>query len=570
MSRAALCLVTLGIAALAGAQTTTIVAPPGSQVPGAPAPTRDATGPRKSGSAVIRGRVVAADSGQPLRKAQVRIMSPELRENRLATTDADGNYELKELPAGRYTLSVSKGSFVTLSYGQTRPFEAGKSLEIQDAQAIEKVDFALPRGSVLTGRILDEFGEPATDVLVMLQRFSYVGGRRRLVGAGRSATTNDIGEFRVFAIPPGQYYLTATMRNLNSPFDSTDDRSGYAPTYFPGTPNIAEAQRVTVAVGQTVNDLSMSLIPTKLARISGTAVNSLGRAVGGMVMPRLRGDDFSGFNFIPPAQIRPDGTFAVNAVSAGTYTLQATFGIGANDSESGSVEVTVNGEDIAGVRIVGSRPVTATGRVVVDAAIASALQPAAIRVMLMSPPDDSGVSMGGGFASVHDDFTFEAKARPGVMRVSMSSLPPGWGVRAVRYKDSDVIDSGIEFRPNEDVSDIEIDLTNRMSEVSGQVTNSRGDAVKDYTVVLFPEDREKWTQSNTRYFRSGRPDQDGRFKMTTLPAGRYFVIAVDQLEQGEWMDPDFLERARSKASTIAVGDGETKSIDLKVISTAQM
>src|SRR4029077_18095257 len=127
---------------------------------------------------------------------------PELRENRLAMTDVDGKYEVKELPAGRYTLFVSKGSFVQLSYGQTRPFEAGKPLEIQDAQTIEKVDFALPRGSVITGRIVDELCEPATDVIVMLQRYQVMGGRRRLVSAGRTNQTNDIGEFRLFAIPP--------------------------------------------------------------------------------------------------------------------------------------------------------------------------------------------------------------------------------------------------------------------------------------------------------------------------------------------------------------------------------
>jgi len=533
-------------------------------------PARDAAGPRKTGSAVVRGRVIAADNGQPLRKAQVRISSPELRESRVSTTGTDGKYEFKELPAGRYSLSVSKGSYVTLSYGQTRPFESGKPLEIQDAQTMEKVDFALPRGSIVTGRIVDEFGEPATDVMVMLQRFSYVGGRRRLVGAGRSASTNDIGEFRLFAIPPGQYYLTATMRSFNGSFDTSDDRSGYAPTYFPGTPNIAEAQRVTLAVGQTLTDLNMSLIPTKLARISGIAVDSQGRAIGGMVMPRLKSDDMSGFNFLPPAQIRPDGTFIINGVSAGAYTLQASFRMGANDGESASVDVTVNGEDVSDVRLVGSKRLTVTGRFIVDAAIASALQPAAIQVMLMAPPNESGVSMGGGMGTVHDDLTFEAKTQPGVMRLSVSSLPTGWGMRAVRYKGVDVIDSGIDFHPNEDVSDIEVELTNHMPEVSGQVTNARGNVVKDYTVVLFPEDRDKWTASNARYLRSGRPDQDGRFKLTGLPAGRFYVVALDQVEQGEWMDPDFLERARSKASTISVGDGETKSIDLRVVASAQM
>ena len=115
--------------------------PPG--LPPNAGPPRD-TSP-KTGTARIRGRVLAADTGQPLRKAQVRAFAPELRENRMTSTDADGKFELKELPAGRYTLSAGKGSFVQLQYGQLRPFSAGKPIELRDGETIEKVDFALPR-----------------------------------------------------------------------------------------------------------------------------------------------------------------------------------------------------------------------------------------------------------------------------------------------------------------------------------------------------------------------------------------------------------------------------------------
>ncbi len=559
--------VLLVLAAATSARGQTVVVQGGAgggtvNITGAPIPPRDNI-PRKTGTAVLRGRVVAADNGQPLRKAQVRIMSPELRENRLATTDADGKYEFKELPAGRYNVSVSKGSYVSLQYGQTRPFEAGKPLEVQDAQTIEKVDFALPRGSVITGRIVDEFGEPATDVMVMLQRYQTQGGRRRLVSAGRSSTTNDIGEFRLFALPPGQYYLTATLRNMTMGADVTDDRSGYAPTYYPGTPNVAEAQRVTVAIGQTISDLSMSLIPTRTARVSGTAVDSRGLPMTGMVMAIPRGGDFMPMNF-QPSQIRPDGTFSINGVGAGSYTLQ-TMGQNGPDGEMATAEITLNGEDVNDVHLVSSKPSTISGRIVVDPAAAQSLRPSALRVMLTPVQTDSMMMIpGGGPGTVNDDLTFQAKARADRMRVLVNPLPPGWGVRAVRYGGADVTDSGIDVKPNEDVSDVEIELTNHMPEISGQVANSKGEIVKDYTVVMFPEDRDKWTAANSRYMRSGRPDQDGRFKLTTVPPGRYYIVALDQVEQGEGTDPDFLERVRSKASSVTLGDGETKSVDLKL------
>src|SRR5215471_15643811 len=107
--------------------------PPQMQVP-----PRDPTQPAKTGTATLRGHVVALDTGQPLRKAQVRIVAGELRENRLTSTDADGKYEFKEVLAGRYSITASKGSFVQLQYGQQRPFEPGKPLEILDGQLVEK------------------------------------------------------------------------------------------------------------------------------------------------------------------------------------------------------------------------------------------------------------------------------------------------------------------------------------------------------------------------------------------------------------------------------------------------
>ena len=335
--------------------------------PGPQGPARD-TSQQKPGTAIERGRVLSADSGQPLRNAQVRITAPELRVNRLTTTDAEGRYEFKELPAGRYTVTASKGSYVSLSYGQTRPLEPGKPLEILDKQTVEKVDLMLPHGGVITGRVVDEFGDPVSDAMVAVQRYQYMQGRRRLIPAGRTAMTNDIGEFRLFAIPPGQYYLSATLRNMMGFGAESDDRSGYSPTYFPGTPNVAEAQRVTIRVGQILSDINMALVPTRTAKITGTALDSQGRPMSGMVMAMPKGE-FMGM-FGPPAQIRPDGSFAVSGLSPNTYTLQVTGPMGP-DSEYASAEVTVSGEDVTAVQLVGSKPIVATGRLIIDPAAAS-------------------------------------------------------------------------------------------------------------------------------------------------------------------------------------------------------
>ena len=148
----------LGVSS-ASAQGTFTPVPPGTPVigqPGQPTP-RSQQQPNAEtapGTAILRGHVFAGDTGQPLRKAQVRILAASAAtgavagppENRLATTDGQGAYEFKELHAGRYTLTAAKGSYVSMQYGQTRSTEPGKPIEILDAQLVERVDFRLPNG----------------------------------------------------------------------------------------------------------------------------------------------------------------------------------------------------------------------------------------------------------------------------------------------------------------------------------------------------------------------------------------------------------------------------------------
>ena len=100
------------------------------------------------------------------------------------STDADGRWQIKTLPAGSYRVSVSKGGFVDIAYGQKRPFEGGKVLDLAEGQTIEKVDVSLPRAGVITGQVLDEFGEPVTGARVSAMRYRYVGGQRRMTAMG--------------------------------------------------------------------------------------------------------------------------------------------------------------------------------------------------------------------------------------------------------------------------------------------------------------------------------------------------------------------------------------------------
>src|SRR5262245_46722945 len=290
MSRVLFCLVApLGIAlSVAVAHAQGPPPPPPPPPPGlVQIPTRDA--PMRTGTASIRGRVVAEGTNRPIPRAEVRVSSPESPSGKSVETDANGRYELNALPAGKYTLSAFKLTYVRTTFGQTRPNGVGQPIELANGQAVANVNFKLTRGGVITGRIVDEFDDPVTDVQVMVMRSQYMNGERRLMPAvaGRPAITNDLGDYRLFGLPPGQYYVSATLRNFTG--GDTDDRSGYAPTYYPGTGSIGEAQRVTIASGQTMQGVNLTLLPVRTVRISGAAFDSEGKALaGGMVMAMER------------------------------------------------------------------------------------------------------------------------------------------------------------------------------------------------------------------------------------------------------------------------------------------
>ena len=157
-----------------------------------PAPGREL----KTGTGRIKGRLVAADTGAPVRRAQVRLSGTDVMP-KVATTDNEGAYEFRDLPAGRFTITATKSGFVTVGYGQTRPFESGKPIDLAEGQVLDRADITMPKGSVIAGRILDEFGEPVADASVSALRSTWSNGRRRLQATGRAAMTNDLGQYRI-------------------------------------------------------------------------------------------------------------------------------------------------------------------------------------------------------------------------------------------------------------------------------------------------------------------------------------------------------------------------------------
>jgi hypothetical protein len=542
------------------------------------APPRDNT-PTPKGTAKITGRVVSADTGNPIRRAQIRVNAPDVRTSRVATTDNQGRYEIAELPAARYRLQISKAGYVTLEYGQARPFEAGKPLDLSDGQVLEKIDFSLPRGSVIAGRVTDEFGDPIADAQVQAMRYQFTSGQRQLVNAGRIATSDDIGQFRIFGLMPGEYIVRASVRDngaMAAAVMAAEEPSGYPTTYYPGTTDVGQAQPVNVALGQEFNSVMFSLVPTRLARVSGNVLSASGKPVSGavvLVRPANGGGAGGPFNIGGGNQVSADGSFTLNNVAPGDYTLDVQQrprdlqSVAGGQLEFASIPLSVSGEDISGLTIITTPGISVSGRVLFEGQKSQAVS--ATNVQVTAAPVSgqqsimgiAGRALGGG--RVANDGTFELRGVLGQQMIRLGGAPTGWALKSITLNGEDITDTGYDFKPGNNVTGVVVTLTDRLTDLSGTVHDGKDQPAKDYVLVIFPADEKLWG-GQSRYVRTARPNQEGAFSLKGLPPGRYLAVAIDSLENGAQNDPALLGRLRPKAKPFSLAEGQAVSLTLDI------
>ncbi len=562
-------------AASSGAQTiaqgrtggaTTAPAGPG-EAPAVPLvlPPRDTSDPLATGTSTLRGRVTAADDGRPLRRALVRVSSPGVREARTVTTDQNGRWELKDLPADSYTVSVSRSGYVMAGYRQPKVTSPPRAVAVTDRETRENIDVALMPGGVIVGRIVDEFGEPVADASVSAHRLQFSGGVRRPVMSVPPSSSNDIGEFRLFGLQPGAYYVSTSPRSPSGPFDAPADRVGYGQTWYPSATDLGSAQRVMVTAGETVSGVVIALSPARTARISGTVIGADGAPLrGGSVM--LAGATAPVF-FGLSGMIRPDGSFTVSNVAPGEYTLRATGGGGPGAPGQmpslSTADVLVNGTDVDGVIVQPLLPTTISGRLVGDPAVLAKIDPSRVRLMaarsgpqfVPGPPQPP--------QPLAADFSFSITAAPGPVIIRPVALP-GLIIRSVRLEGRDVT-RGFVVPAGAPVADLEVEVTMSTARLVISASNERGDAAPDHEVIVFSQDENQWGAQIPGHGATGRMNEKGTFETEPLLPGAYYVVLADdiQLELGDANDPEILASLRARAQRVTLGAGETAAVQLR-------
>jgi uncharacterized protein (DUF2141 family) len=326
-------------------------------------PTRDATLRPATGTAVLAGQVISAADARPLRRVSITISAGELRGSRSSLTDDSGAFVFSDLPAGRFSVSASKPAYLTAQYN---PAGRGPATPVTlTAGQRTTITVKLSRGAVLTGTVLDSSGRPQANVRVRVMRFVNMNGQRSLSGAGGSGgQTDDRGAYRIYGLPPGDYYVAATPAQNGQdvrPITEADIRwakqrlqrsaapgvattpmaapaapppapaqpVGYASVFYPGTVDPASATMLTLRAGdeRTGIDFSLQLVPT--ARIEGIVLDPFGRPSTNPP-PQMRLIPSGPMAGQPPDSVTSsfrmtaDGKFQFMSVPPGQYILAAS------------------------------------------------------------------------------------------------------------------------------------------------------------------------------------------------------------------------------------------------------
>lgn len=536
-----------------------------AQGPPPPTPARQAAPARDSAreapaTATIRGKVTAAANGQPLHRVKVTL-NGAVANPPTAVTDTRGEFTLTQVPAGTFTITAVRAGYLTLQYGQRRPQQAGRPIKVENGQTIEGVDFALVRGGVLAGRVTDELGEPMPGTRVEAVELSYVRGRRISVAA-RIAATDDTGEYRLAGLEPGSYQIRASTRDV---WEADDGQATftYALTYYPGVTAADRPQTIKLEGGQQAVGLDFGMVPGRTARITGVVedngapqsgqlvhLSEIGRTIGGALM-------YSG----PGGTTRTDanGAFEFINLPAGEYLV-----ISGGPNNTVAPTVVVQPGEARHVVLSLSKPAATSGSIVTDEGIAPPFSPARVGVLPIAVAPDSVLPLWGAprDATPKADWTFTIPDVDGPYLFRVTGLPDDWMLKRVIAGGRDYTDTPLTVRRGgADIGGLQVVLTRKGARLTGKVVDGAGASAPDTTIIVFADDPAKWGVGS-RFVKAVRPDGSGRFSVGGLPPGVYRAIAIDEVTDGEWEDPEFLDSLARRATKIELAEGASETITL--------
>jgi uncharacterized protein (DUF2141 family) len=540
-----------------------IAQPPGRRPPPRSAQPQQQLAPEDY--ARVEGVVINGQTGEPLRKVEVQLAShdggrPEGDETSFSvTTLEDGKFAFAQLPPGRYAVGVRKNGFTRQGSGWTNAVTPQlPSVQIGRGQSITGMTIRMLPHGVITGRVLDEDGDPVQRIAVSAYRYTYQGGRKALSNIS-SGATNDLGEYRIYGLTPGTYYLSAV------PFDAyMPQRRGkgetYAPTYYPGAESVEAATPVAVGPGTQAPNMDIRLRRARLYTIAGIVTDAAtgkpaNRASVQVIALGAQGDSSSG-NRGGGAMVR-EGQFNVRGLTPGAYLLRAQLQGGA---AVGTTRVDIHSEDLTGVQITAQPNATLQGVVKYEGEAPTGVQ-SYVRISLEPFAQAWATGMAGGSTKDATGTFTIANVAAERYRVRLSGLPQGYYVKNILLGNQDIRATGLDFSAGAaSAGELTITLASPAGSIEGSVKDAKDAPAANTTVVLI---RREELAGLTDQIRTTTTGPQGEYQFANLAPGDYDILAFEEIEQGAWFDPEVRAQFQNQAKSVKVEKGSAAKQDLK-------
>ncbi len=553
----------------------------------------------------ISGKVLNAITGEPVRKAtvtlqpaggqagggggQAQIGGGATARAVSASSDNAGAFVFENVNAGSYRLSGEKAGFIRTNFGGRGAGAIGSQLTVANGSAIADVIVRITPQGVVSGRVLDEDGEPLEGVAVQLLRPQYFASQRRMMGTGGNQT-NDKGEFRVTNVAPGRYYVQIQyMRMGGGPIQQAKEEFGYPKLFYPGVESMDQAQKVDVAAGQEFSGVQMTLRKVRVYRVKGrvagvqapqgqqqNAQGGGGRRGGGGpgYQIQLRPDgglnDMMGPGFGPGmggGGVRPDGTFEMAGVIPGPYKLVVSDFSQGRPRVIGTTKLSVGNDNVDGVVVSQMAMVGLRGKITVEGDKA-AVNLKSVR-MQMQPADMGGFGFVPPFEVAEDGTFAVAEISPEKYRLVVTPGSSAY-VKAVNVGGQDVKDIVLDLS-NGGGGNVEVILSTKVAKLDGMVEKQKQDDAPGSALVAKVGPAGELSLLGTTGGQSSlaQVDTTGKFSFANLPPGDYKVFGFEEVDMATASDPDFLAKFADRGVSVKIGEGESKSVTLKQVRYAE-
>ncbi len=523
---------------------------------------------------------MSAKTGEPVRKANltlrpagaIGIISTSGAPAALyaGTTDAEGKFHMENIEPGAYRLSADRQGFVRQEYGVRSHSMIGTPITLAPGQEMKAVDFKLLPQAIITGRVLDEDGEPMAQVMVQVLRRRFMNGKQQLLPSG-GAQTIDTGEFRIANLAPGRYFILANYNRMmfaGGPAARNTDgkpQEEYVSTYYPATTDQAGAGPLDVQAGQELPGADIRMKKARVYRIRGKIAALPGQPVRNlrlMVMPRA-GSMF-GLNGRSMATVKEDGAFELGGLESGSYNLviMPTQGM---QSVMAKTPVDVGQGDIEGVTITVANGLNLTGFIRIDApkdeldqAQSQGTKLTFDTVHVQLAPIES-IPFNSPRSTTKDDGTFVVEnVSPDKYRILAVTLPSGTWLKSIRAGDQEVQDTGLDLSSG-NVGPIQIVLGLGGAQVEGVVQDAQQHPASGNMVTLLSD---PYKPDRRDLNRIATTDQNGHFSLTGIPPGEYKLYAWEDIEPGAYLNPEFLKPHEGKATKLSLKNKGQEQVTL--------